>query len=1297
LSVFAGLGAAGFSGDGGPATAAQFRLGVQSRMTLGPDGSLFIADSNNFRIRRVSTDGRVTTIAGTGSNSGVAAPDGALAGESAVDVHTAMRAGRGGELYFLEGTRVRMITAEGRIETFGELPPLVSSLAGRSGMALSPDGELYLSTITTGGNPHRFSITRFSKTGETELIADGTGGDERFGLSDLYFAGDGGPATAAGYGEPQNIALGADGSILVADTISSRIRRIALESGLRRTSGVYVPSADGGVLYQFDAEGRHLRTIDALTRVTLYEFTYDTAKRVETVRDADGRTTQFAYDGNQVTVTSPAADVTTLALDGNRYLSSVTSKLGTYRVTHDGQGLLQRFENPRQHASTFTWESNGRLRRDSDAAGGYTEVSRVADGPDGWTITTTSAEGRTKTYEREAGLTEDTRRVTDASGLTSVMKRAATAAMTVTTPTGVTSTTVFSPDFRFGMTAPLLQSATVRLPSGLTQQVTQTRTLQLADADALFVNSLTDTFRVNGRTATAAWTFSDRKFRFVSPAGRVAEQILDAAGRIREVRAPGVLPVFYTYDELGRTKSVTQGTRTTSFVWNDRDELVSLTDAMQRTVTFDYDAAGRVKRQTLPGDRAMHYSYDANGNVVSLTPPARPAHRFGFSSVDLATSYQPPALAGASEETSYAYNRDRDLMDLTRAPGDTTKLTYDEGGRLATVGSSTRTVTLGYDGAGRLASLSGDTGPAVTYAWDGSLPAQVTWSGEMTGNVSWGYDTDLRPAEEAVNGAAITMTYDADSLLSSAGALTVQRDPVSGRATGTTLGSVTDSYTYDEFGSLRSYTASYGGAEIFKQSFTRDALDRIVTETGTLYGVTSTRVFTYDGAGRLETVTRDNVLGATYGYDANGNRLSKLTPSVSFAGTYDVHDRLSSYADASYTYTVDGELLTKTSAAGTTTYSYDAFGNLRTVNLPDGRTIEYVIDGQNRRVGKKVNGVLVRGWLYADQLRIVAELDGSGKVVSRFVYGNRSNVPDYMIRDNVTYRIISDHLGSPRLVINTANGDPIQMIGYDEFGGVIADTAPAFQPFYFAGGLYDVDTRLIRFGARDYDSYTGRWTTKDPIGFNGGDTNLYAYVLNEPINLIDPAGTDWVEALEPASNFFAAFGDTLTLGATYHIRELTGANSVVDPCSGAYTWGDRAAIAHSVTTLGAGVARGALAMGGRAGSLATRFGRGLTRFFHDPRAYSTVRSQYWSARGGAGSSSLHHWFVPQRSGVANAGWNLLQIPRSFNSWMNGQSALKRAVEVGLRTGVAASPLGGAISGASWGSVRDGWQGDCGCN
>jgi RHS repeat-associated protein len=81
-----------------------------------------------------------------------------------------------------------------------------------------------------------------------------------------------------------------------------------------------------------------------------------------------------------------------------------------------------------------------------------------------------------------------------------------------------------------------------------------------------------------------------------------------------------------------------------------------------------------------------------------------------------------------------------------------------------------------------------------------------------------------------------------------------------------------------------------------------------------------------------------------------------------------------------------------------------------------------------------------------------------------------------------------------------------QQVEYDEFGQVLSDSAKGFQPFGYAGGLYDADTGLVRFGARDYDGETGRWLAKDPILFAGGDTNLYAYVANDPINHIDPAG-----------------------------------------------------------------------------------------------------------------------------------------------------------------------------------------------
>ena len=203
-----------------------------------------------------------------------------------------------------------------------------------------------------------------------------------------------------------------------------------------------------------------------------------------------------------------------------------------------------------------------------------------------------------------------------------------------------------------------------------------------------------------------------------------------------------------------------------------------------------------------------------------------------------------------------------------------------------------------------------------------------------------------------------------------------------------------------------------------------------------------------------------------------------------------------------------GILRTKTGGGQTTTYSYDALGNLLGAWLPDGRSIAYVIDGLNRRIGKRVNGVLVEGLLYDGQLRPVAWLDGAGQVYARFVYGTHINVPEYMTTSAGTFRIVTDHLGSPRLIVNTSTGTIAQRIDYDEWGVVIFDTNPGFQPFGFAGGLYDRDTEFVRFGARDYDPRTGRWTNKDPVRFAGGVFNLYTYSANDPLRLIDPSGLD---------------------------------------------------------------------------------------------------------------------------------------------------------------------------------------------
>jgi RHS repeat-associated protein len=165
-----------------------------------------------------------------------------------------------------------------------------------------------------------------------------------------------------------------------------------------------------------------------------------------------------------------------------------------------------------------------------------------------------------------------------------------------------------------------------------------------------------------------------------------------------------------------------------------------------------------------------------------------------------------------------------------------------------------------------------------------------------------------------------------------------------------------------------------------------------------------------------------------------------------------------------------------------------------------------VIDGQQRRVGKKVGGTLVQGLLYRNGLVPVAEFDGAGGLVARFVYGTRAYVPDYLVKDGSTLRLVTDQLGSIRLVIDATSGAIMQRMEYDAFGRVLTDTNPGFQPFGFAGGLYDAATGLVRFGARDYEPTIGRWTAQDPLRFASGDTNLYGYVMNDPVNAVDPTG-----------------------------------------------------------------------------------------------------------------------------------------------------------------------------------------------
>ena len=125
-----------------------------------------------------------------------------------------------------------------------------------------------------------------------------------------------------------------------------------------------------------------------------------------------------------------------------------------------------------------------------------------------------------------------------------------------------------------------------------------------------------------------------------------------------------------------------------------------------------------------------------------------------------------------------------------------------------------------------------------------------------------------------------------------------------------------------------------------------------------------------------------------------------------------------------------------------------------------------------------------------------------------------------------------------RKVINVDDGTVVQELEYDAGGVVTGDTNPGWQPFGYAGGLYEAATGLVRFGARDYDAQVGRWTSKEPIGFQGS-LSFFAYCDNDPLKMVDPTGLkpyELYESLEEAAKDF---------GAEFHGRDNEWATHIV--------------------------------------------------------------------------------------------------------------------------------------------------------
>ena len=1176
LTIIAGTGSSGFSPDGTLATQAAFDfnsfVNEVPGLSVHPDsGLVYFSDKFNNRVRMIAADGRLVTLAGGGPSNFAVGGSGPVAqfGGDGSDARaaTALLDSPGTiafgplpdrQLYFLDtcNRSVRTVDQGGILRTLmGGLHTCNTAQTGVSlptALAAMSDGRLVVSreSGTYILNPEDGSSRQITGVVDND--------NPQCNATDC-------PALHIN-GHLSDFAVAPDDTVwfLGGNAVLSRLYP-SVPVTTATISDTVLSSTDGGEVYVLDGRGRHLRTLDALTNVVTQTFGYDSAGVLITVTDRDGNVTTIERDGsgNPVAIVGPFGSRTTLQIGGDGYLASVTGpSTENWSMQYQPGGLLSRLTDERLGLHKFTYDPNGFLITDTNPLNDSITLDRHGSLTPGQ-VTHSSPMGRTWNYAVtvDDGGTETIHR-TAPTGLTSTTTIGNDYKTVSSTPDGMQSTMQAKGDPRFGISSsPYAGSWSEKTPLGLTLSGSGSRNVTLSDpTDPLTLSSLTESSTINGRTSSSAFIASTKTMSFMSAAGRTGSMTLDDKGRVSQVNAPGVTAVQFHYDAQGRNDTITQGSRVTAFGFDAHGFVNSVTDPAGHHTILTNDASGRPTLATQADATTIGMAYDQSSNVTSVTPPGRPEHDFSYDLNDNETLYTPPN-AGGQMSTATNYNADQQVSLVSRPDGDAITPGYELSGRLQTLTTEVGTTTLSYAAGGQLSSIAAP-GEGLAYGYDGALLKSVTWSGRVAGTFQRTYDTSFRVQTETVGGTTINYSYDNDDLLTQAGDLSIPRSAATGFvSTGTTLGTLQESNTYDAFGALQTYTVMNGGNVLYSVNYgTRDQLGRVIDKTETISGQTHAYHYGYDAKNRLVDVFNDGIapdstawqssatyasgalitfrmveykslqngnlneqpdLSTTwwvsthaYAYDPNANRL--LAPGLTASPSYDAQDRLLSYGNCTYGYKLDGSLQTKSCPEGTTTYDYDAFGNLRNVKLPDGTHVEYIIDGQNRRAGKRSCSTAinvscpvsskVEGFLYRSQLQPVAWLNGDDTIKSIFVYGLRGNVPEYMIQNGTTYRFITDEVGSVRLVINASTGATTERIDYDEFGNVLVDSAPGMQPFGFAGGLYDHSTCAVRFGRRDYDPTLGRWMAKDPIKFEGGNANLYGYAASDPINLTDITG-----------------------------------------------------------------------------------------------------------------------------------------------------------------------------------------------
>jgi RHS repeat-associated protein len=1118
------MGTTGYFGNGSAATGAL--LSQPTDVALDDWGNIFIVDSGNNRIRHISPNGTIHTIAGNGEFA-IEVANGTPALEAGLGYLDSIAVDFNGDIYFGGRRHLYKMGTDGIIYNYAGNGDCSSgeenhsSLATEAGICdvrgivVDTNGQVFFADAGSGVDSLIYMV---ANDGLLYRVAGGG--------SDLEEA-NGGPAWDALLNSIEDVAIDPNGDIYIPENYPDRwIRRVTNPfPGFTNADNLLIASPDGTEVYEFSSAGKHLSTYASNTGAALYFFEYDQANEdlLVSVIDSYGKTLIIERDAatNAPTaLVAPFGQQTELTVDASGFLSNVINPAGyqwTLNYNEDDSGLLANYTSPSGGTSSFTYDERGRLILD-EGPDGYTVSLERIDENDSYTVTVSNSGGRTTTYSNFRTSSGGTQRTTTSSlyGITTFVDHD-DGNGTVTYSDGTTIEIELAPDPVWGDQASYVSSYILTTPVGRTLSYTNTKTATLSDSnDPLSIISQSETMNLPGGTYTSYWNTDARTLTETMLDGQTKVTSLNTAGQLIEVEWPysGVPTRSVVRRSDGLIETISQGSYDIVYTYNEIGEMQSRAVG-DSTFEYAYDSDGLITGITTPSTNYFAAEFNMADLEYVVTMPNAADHSYSFAANGQPISYVAP---GDTDGITIDYSDDFLLEQITYPTGNSFNQFYDSNGRLDGWSFPEADIDVGYVGnAYYPTSLtrtpsSSDNNQSIVFDWDGPLLQRIDFSGVANGSFIYDFNEAFSVSKITLETSGETFAYDlfynGNGSPTSFGPFTILRNPESDLEEGATDGTASISIEYDADQRVAGKALSISASALYTLSLGYGQSRQVEERTETVNGTSTFCRYTYDDDGQLREVQKgpnESNLSVveSYTYDDHGNRLTHQREGQNIVTmTHDLKDQISTIDGSSLTYDENGALIAK----GSDSFTYSLRGELLSATV-GGVTVDYHYDGLGRRVGRTADGNTTQ-YLYGVHSNGILPshvILPSGVVVILY-YDSRGQLYA-MDKEETMYYVGADQVGTPRVLTNAA-GMVVYEAEYDSFGVPLSlSSSLGFDlPIGFAGGLVDADTGLVLFGLRDYDPDLGRFTRRDPALFHNTQPNLHIYVANDPVNFRDPSG-----------------------------------------------------------------------------------------------------------------------------------------------------------------------------------------------